>query len=33
MPFEALGDDILLQVLSLCDVYTALSVSAVRTPD
>ncbi|KAJ7806370.1 hypothetical protein B0H13DRAFT_2387112 [Mycena leptocephala] len=30
MPFEALGDDILLQVLSLCDVYTALSVSAIN---
>jgi hypothetical protein len=31
MPFDALDEDILLNVLSLCDVYTTLSVSAVCT--
>ncbi|KAJ7364244.1 hypothetical protein DFH08DRAFT_838696, partial [Mycena albidolilacea] len=30
MPFDALDEDILLNVLSLCDVYTTLSVSAVN---
>ncbi|KAJ7458815.1 hypothetical protein B0H11DRAFT_2061098 [Mycena galericulata] len=29
MPFAALGDDILLNILSLCDVYRVLTVSAV----
>ncbi|KAJ7350021.1 hypothetical protein DFH08DRAFT_958951 [Mycena albidolilacea] len=32
MALEALGDDILLQVLLICDVYTALSVSLVNKP-
>ncbi|KAJ6555712.1 hypothetical protein B0H10DRAFT_1208472 [Mycena sp. CBHHK59/15] len=30
MPLQALGDDVLLKILSTCDVYTALSVSAVN---
>ncbi|KAJ6452936.1 hypothetical protein C8R45DRAFT_1112718 [Mycena sanguinolenta] len=29
MPFAALGDDILLHILALCDVYRVLTVSAV----
>ncbi|KAJ6506611.1 hypothetical protein C8R45DRAFT_970114 [Mycena sanguinolenta] len=31
MPFAALGDDILLNILALCDVYTVLAVSAIDT--
>ncbi|KAJ7894581.1 hypothetical protein B0H13DRAFT_2036080 [Mycena leptocephala] len=30
MPFESLGDDILLHVLSFCNVYTALLVSRIN---
>ncbi|KAJ6578267.1 hypothetical protein B0H19DRAFT_1253525 [Mycena capillaripes] len=30
MPFESLGDDILLHLLSLCDVYTVLSIWAIN---
>ncbi|KAF8209752.1 hypothetical protein K438DRAFT_2012031 [Mycena galopus ATCC 62051] len=30
MPLEALGEDVLLRVLVLCDVYTALSVAATN---
>ncbi|KAJ6505300.1 hypothetical protein C8R45DRAFT_972288 [Mycena sanguinolenta] len=32
MPFETLGEDILLRVLCLCDVYTVLTVSAINKP-
>ncbi|KAJ7817560.1 hypothetical protein B0H13DRAFT_2379595 [Mycena leptocephala] len=31
-PFEALGEDLILIVLSLCDAYTVLSVSATNKP-
>jgi len=31
MPFDTFCEDILLKILSLCDVYTALSVSAINT--
>ncbi|KAJ7364242.1 hypothetical protein DFH08DRAFT_949852 [Mycena albidolilacea] len=30
MPFEVLDEDIMLKVISLCDVYTTLSVSTVN---
>ncbi|KAJ6470925.1 hypothetical protein C8R45DRAFT_1014901 [Mycena sanguinolenta] len=30
MPFDVLGEDILLSILCLCDVYTVLSVSAIN---
>lgn len=29
MPFEALGEDVLLKTLAMCDVYTALTISMV----
>ncbi|KAJ6471027.1 hypothetical protein C8R45DRAFT_1015282, partial [Mycena sanguinolenta] len=32
MPFEALGEDILLSILCFCDVYTILAVSAINKP-
>ncbi|KAJ6453509.1 hypothetical protein C8R45DRAFT_1038952, partial [Mycena sanguinolenta] len=32
MPFEALGEDILLSILCFCDVYTVLAVSATNKP-
>ncbi|KAF7353533.1 hypothetical protein MSAN_01543100 [Mycena sanguinolenta] len=32
MPFEALGEDVLLKLLCFCDVSTALAVSAINKP-
>ncbi|KAJ6470994.1 hypothetical protein C8R45DRAFT_1015123 [Mycena sanguinolenta] len=32
MPFEALGEDILLSILCFCDVHTVLAVSAINKP-
>ncbi|KAJ6519028.1 hypothetical protein C8R45DRAFT_950051 [Mycena sanguinolenta] len=32
MPFEALGEDILLSILCFCDVYTVMVVSATNKP-
>ncbi|KAJ6464958.1 hypothetical protein C8R45DRAFT_1023553 [Mycena sanguinolenta] len=32
MTFEALGDDVLLRILSFCDISTVLTVSAVNKP-
>jgi hypothetical protein len=29
MPFEALGEDVLLKTLAMCDIYTALTISMV----
>ncbi|KAJ7912701.1 hypothetical protein B0H13DRAFT_529865 [Mycena leptocephala] len=30
MPFEALGEDVLLKTLAMCDIYTALTISMVN---
>ncbi|KAF7378389.1 F-box domain-containing protein [Mycena sanguinolenta] len=32
MPFEALGEDVLLRIFCFCDIYTALAVSAINRP-
>ncbi|KAJ6461759.1 hypothetical protein C8R45DRAFT_1220714 [Mycena sanguinolenta] len=32
MPFEALGEDVLLRILSFCDISTVLAVSTINRP-